>query len=85
MRVKQYTSILKCLIAMTLMKLYQIFKCASILVPVSQITLRKQQKIAEVFTFSPSTGIFTSIKNLKMELQSHKRILSFSIFPEYCF
>ena len=63
---------------MTLIKLYQIFKCVSILV--SQITMKRLQK----FLFcSPSTGIFTLNQNLKMELRLHKHILSYSIFPEY--
>ena len=42
-----YTLILKCLITTTLIKLYQIFKCVSIL---SQVTLRKEQKIADFFS-----------------------------------
>ena len=42
------------------------------------------EKIADFFFCSPSTGIFTANQNLKMELQLHKRILSYSIFPEYC-
>ena len=41
-----WSSILKCLIAMTLIKLYQIFKCASVLVDVP-FTLWNQQKIAK--------------------------------------
>ena len=47
MRVKLYISILKSQMLDTLVKLYQNFKCATILV--SQITLRKQQRIADFF------------------------------------
>ena len=42
------------------------------------------EKIADFFFCSPSTGIITSNQNLKIELRLHKRILSYSIFPEYC-
>ena len=45
---------------MTLVKLYQNFKCATILV--SQITLGKQQRIADFFFFAQAQEYLHKIK-----------------------